>query len=161
MPGHTDNAITINAPLDLVWHTTNDLENWPTLFSEYAAVDILTRDGDRTTFRLTMHPDPDGTVWSWVSERITNRPHLTVTARRLEPGPFAYMHLRWHYTETPHGVQLRWIQDFAMRPDAPLDDTAMTDRINHNSRIQLALIRDRLEAQATTPTPTPTPAAVD
>ena len=36
MSGHTENEITIAAPLDLVWEMTNDLENWPRLFSEYA-----------------------------------------------------------------------------------------------------------------------------
>ena len=60
-------------PLDLVWDMTNDLENWPQLFSEYASVEILSREGDKTTFRLTMHPDENGKVWSWVS-RAGDRP---------------------------------------------------------------------------------------
>ena len=38
MAGHTENEITIAAPLDLVWDMTNDLESWPQLFSEYASV---------------------------------------------------------------------------------------------------------------------------
>ncbi|WP_344320726.1 SRPBCC family protein, partial [Streptomyces macrosporus] len=154
MPGHTENEITIDAPLDLVWNMTNDIANWPRLFSEYAAVDILHQDGNRTTFRLTMHPDPDGTVWSWTSERIADRDTLTVRARRLETGPFAHMTIHWTYHPTPHGVRMRWIQDFAMKPDAPVDDAWMTDNINRNSRIQMALIRDRIEhAARTTPTP--------
>ena len=28
MPGHTENEITVNAPVDLVWDITNDLPNW-------------------------------------------------------------------------------------------------------------------------------------
>ena len=44
MAGHTENAITIAAPVDLVWDMTNDLENWPNLFSEYASVDVLSRE---------------------------------------------------------------------------------------------------------------------
>ena len=145
MPGHTDNEIHIAAPVDLVWDITNDLENWPQLFSEYASVEVLKREGESTTFRLTMHPDQDGKVWSWVSERRTDRPALAVQAKRIEPGPFQFMDIRWEYGEVPGGTKMRWIQDFAMRPDAPVDDAAMTDHINRNSRIQMELIKDKVE----------------
>ncbi|MFF7793910.1 SRPBCC family protein [Streptomyces sp. NPDC007991] len=148
MAGHTENEITIAAPLDLVWDMTNDVEGWPRLFSEYAAAEVLSRQGDTVTFRLTMHPDENGKVWSWVSERTTDRDKLTVTARRVEPGPFEYMNIRWEYEETSEGVRMRWIQDFAMRPDAPVDDAGMTDIINRNSPVQMALIRDRVEQAA-------------
>lgn len=145
MPGHTDNEILIEAPVDLVWDITNDLENWPRLFSEYAAVEVLKREGESTTFRLTMHPDQNGTVWSWVSERRTDRPGLAVQAKRIEPGPFEFMDIRWEYGEVPGGTRMRWIQDFAMKADAPVDDAAMTDHINRNSRIQMELIKDKVE----------------
>ncbi|CAL9351845.1 Putative polyketide cyclase [Streptomyces sp. enrichment culture] len=148
MAGHTENEITIAAPVDLVWDMTNDLERWPRLFSEYASVEILSREGDTVTFRLTMHPDENGKVWSWVSERTTDRDKLTVRARRVEPGPFEYMEIRWEYEETADGTRMRWTQDFAMRPDAPVDDAGMTDIINRNSAVQLALIRDRVEQAA-------------
>ncbi|WP_432094049.1 SRPBCC family protein [Streptomyces sp. bgisy100] len=148
MPAHTENEITIAAPLDLVWDMTNDLENWPQLFSEYAAVEVLSREGTRTTFRLTMHPDDNGKVWSWVSERVTDRLGLNVRARRIEPGPFQHMNIRWEYEEIPGGTRMRWFQDFAMKPEAPVDDAGMTELINRNSRIQLELIRDKIEQRA-------------
>ncbi|MFI8966383.1 SRPBCC family protein [Streptomyces sp. NPDC053493] len=155
MTGHTDNSITIDAPLDLVWDITNDIENWPRLFSEYASVEVLSREGDTTTFRLTMHPDENGKVWSWVSERTVDRANRTVRARRVETGPFAHMNIRWEYTELPGGVQMRWVQDFAMKPDAPVDDEWMTDNINRNSRVQMALIRDRIVQAAGEPSRAP------
>ncbi|WP_335933278.1 SRPBCC family protein [Streptomyces sp. PTD5-9] len=145
MSGHTENEITVAAPLDLVWDMTNDLENWPNLFSEYASVEILERDGDRTRFRLTMHPDENDKVWSWVSERTVDRAARTVRARRVEPGPFQHMDIRWEYSEVSGGTRMRWTQDFAMRPDAPVDDAWMTDNINRNSKIQMGLIRDKVE----------------
>ncbi|GAB2864543.1 SRPBCC family protein [Streptomyces deserti] len=148
MAGHTENEITIAAPMDLVWDMTNDVENWPRLFSEYASAEILERDGDRTRFRLTMHPDEEGRVWSWVSERVADRTTRTVRAHRVETGPFEYMKINWSYDETPDGVRMRWVQDFAMKPDAPVDDAGMTDIINRNSRTQLELIRDRIEQAA-------------
>ncbi|MFH9350722.1 SRPBCC family protein [Kitasatospora sp. NPDC017646] len=148
MSGHTDNEIVINAPLDLVWEMTNDLENWPELFSEYASVEVLERDGDRVRFRLTMHPDENGKVWSWVSERVTDRSSLAVKARRVEPGPFEFMEIRWEYAEVPAGTRMRWIQDFAMKPTAPVDDEGMVGHINRNSRIQMQLIREKVEKRA-------------
>ncbi|TDU02176.1 aromatase [Streptomyces sp. 846.5] len=148
MSGHTSNSVVIAAPLDTVWEVTNDVENWPQLFSEYASVEILEREGQRVRFRLTMHPDEQGKVWSWVSEREADPLTRTVRARRIETGPFAHMHIRWSYTETPDGVRMDWTQDFAMKPEAPVDDAWMTDNINRNSIVQMELIRERLERRA-------------
>ncbi|MFC4471489.1 SRPBCC family protein [Streptomyces xiangluensis] len=155
MTGHTENDITIAAPLDLVWDMTNDVANWPQLFSEYASVEILSREGNKTTFRLTMKPDENGTVWSWVSERETDRDARSVRARRVETGPFAYMNIRWQYEKVPEGTRMVWTQDFAMKPDAPVDDAWMTDNINKNSKVQMALIRDRIEQAARERRPVP------
>ncbi|WP_035840556.1 SRPBCC family protein [Kitasatospora azatica] len=148
MTGHTDNTILIAAPLDLTWDLTNDLERWPELFSEYATVDIIERQGDKTTFRLTMHPDDEGRVWSWVSEREADRTAGTVRARRVETGPFEHMDIFWEYREVDGGTSMRWVQDFAMKPTAPVDDAGMTEHINRNSKIQMALIRDKVEQHA-------------
>ncbi|MFI1581485.1 SRPBCC family protein [Embleya sp. NPDC020630] len=148
MAGHTDNDIVIAAPFDLVWDITNDVDNWTNLFSEYASVEVLEREGSKVTFRLTMKPDKDGKIWSWVSEREADRETRTVWARRVETGPFAHMHIRWEYHEVPDGVRMRWVQDFAMKETAPVDDEWMTDNINRNSRVQLELIRDRIQERA-------------
>jgi aromatase len=146
----TENAIVIGAPLPLVWDMTNDVANWPRLFSEYSEATVLHREGDTVRFRLSLHPEPDGKVWSWVSERVMDRAGRTVTAHRVETGPFAFMNIHWTYREVPGGVEMRWVQEFHMRPDAPVDDRAMADRINGNSKIQLALIKDRIEQAAKT-----------
>ncbi|MCD0481127.1 SRPBCC family protein [Streptacidiphilus sp. ASG 303] len=157
--GHTDNEIVIAAPLDLVWEVTNDLERWPQLFSEYASVEVMERRGAKTTFRLTMHPDENGKVWSWVSEREPDPATHTVTARRVETGPFRHMDIRWEYHQVADGTRMRWIQDFAMKPEAPVDDAWMTDNINRNSRIQMELIRDKVEKEARERGVDPAPAA--
>jgi aromatase len=150
MAGRTDNAIVIAAPMDLVWDMTNDVASWPSLFSEYATAEILSRDPDTGTvrFRLTMHPDEQGRVWSWMSERTPNRATRTVRARRIETGPFEYMDITWQYREVAGGVEMRWVQEFHMRPEAPVDDAAMTERINRNTAVQMGLIQDKVEARA-------------
>ena len=151
MAGHTENVAHIDAPLPFVWDMTNALEKWTELFTEYADVEILSREGDTVRFRLTMHPDNNGQVWSWVSERTPNLSTQTVEARRVEPGPFEHMNIRWLYEDEAGGTRMTWIQDFAMRPDAPVDDEGMTRRININTKIQMAVIRDKVEAAARIP----------
>jgi NAD(P)-dependent dehydrogenase (short-subunit alcohol dehydrogenase family) len=148
MPAHTDNSILINAPMELVWEMTNDVASWPTLFSEYASAEILHEDGPTVRFRLTMHPDENGAVWSWVSERTPDPATRTVRAHRVETGPFDHMNIYWEYRTEPGGVRMRWVQDFAMRPTAPIDDEAMAARINSNSLIQMERIRGLVERAA-------------
>ncbi|WP_329009571.1 SRPBCC family protein [Micromonospora rifamycinica] len=143
--GHTENSIVIAAPLPLVWEITNDVPRWTELFTEYAVVEILHREGDTVRFRLTMHPDENGVAWSWVSERTADPTTWQVRARRVETGPFEYMRIHWYYDTEPEGTRMTWVQDFAMKPTAPVDDAAMTERINTNSRTQLALIKERIE----------------
>ncbi|GHF22113.1 SRPBCC family protein [Streptomyces morookaense] len=149
MAGHTDNDIVIDAPLDLVWRMTNDVADWPNLFSEYASAEVLERDGDTVLFRLTMHPDEEGRVWSWVSRRTSDPRTRTADAERVETGPFAYMKIHWEYAEEPGGgVRMRWVQDFHMKPGAPATDETMTDHLNRNTKVQMALIKEKVEAAA-------------
>jgi aromatase len=151
--GHTDNSILIDAGIDHVWAMTNDLRSWPDLFTEYAEVEVLAQHGSTFRFRLKMHPDESGRVWSWVSERTLDESTHQVVARRLEPGPFEFMDIRWSYTPDGSGTRMRWVQDFRMRPEAPVDTATMTQRIDANSKVQMAVIRDKVEAAARHPEP--------
>ncbi len=146
MSGHTDCVVTIHAPLARVWDATNDVADWPRLFTEYAEAEILEKRDRYVKFRLTTHPE-DGKSWSWVSERNLDPDTYTVTAKRVETGPFEYMHIRWEYAEVAPGtVEMRWVQDFQMKPGAPVDDAGMTARINRNTPVQMAHIKEILEA---------------
>lgn len=146
MIGHTENSVVIDAPLDFAWMHTNDVASWPDLFSEYASAEILGETDTTVTFRLTMFPDEQGRVWSWVSERTPDREHLTVRARRIETGPFEFMNITWTYeVVSPDQTRMRWVQDFRMKPTAPVDTDWMTGNLNRNSRTQMDLIKLRLE----------------
>ncbi len=150
MAAHTDNSVVINAPIDFVWERMMDVENWPNLFSEYAEAKILKSEGDTIEFRLTTHPDPeyDGQVWSWVSERTVDPATRTSKSRRIETGPFEYMNIEWYFEETAEGTNMRWVQDFSMKPDAPADDETAQEYMNKNTRTQMDAIKARLEEQA-------------
>ena len=148
MSGHTEQSIVIRAPFELVWDMTNDVPSWPDLFTEYSAATVLERERDTVTFRLTMHPDENGKVWSWVSQRTPDLARREVYAHRVETGPFEHMNIYWTYREEADGVRMTWIQDFAMKPAAPVNDEQMTDRLNTNSPIQLNVIKHKVEAAA-------------
>lgn len=153
MSGHTDNSVVIAAPMDLVWDITNDVASWPQLFSEYSAAEIISDEGGTIRFRLSLHPDENGTVWSWVSDRVPDPVARTSRSQRVETGPFKYMFLFWEYTRVEGGVRLRWVQDFEMKPGAPIDDAGMTERLNANTATQMELIRTTIEAAAAVAVP--------
>ncbi len=48
---------------------------------------------------------------------------------------------------------MRWIQDFRMRPQAPIDTEGMTRRIDGNSKIQMGIIKEKVEAATGTSEP--------
>jgi aromatase len=150
MAAHTDNEVVINAPLDVVWERMNDVESWPELFSEYAKAEILEREGNTVRFRLTTHPDPeyDGQIWTWVSERTVEPDSHSVKAHRIETGPFDHMNIEWYFEPTDDGTKMRWVQDFSMKPEAPADDEQAQEYINRNTREQMQVIKERLEAAA-------------
>jgi len=150
MAAHTDNSVVIQAPLEYVWERMMDIESWPSLFSEYAAAEVLEQDGDTVRFKLTTHPDPDydGQVWSWTSERTSDPATHSSKSKRIETGPFQYMNIEWYFEQDGEGTTMRWVQDFSMKPEAPADDEHAEEYMNKNTKVQMQVIKERLEAQA-------------
>jgi aromatase len=149
MAAHVDNEVMIWAPFDLVWELANDVERWPQLFAgEYARAEVLERDGDRVRFRLTTARGPDGAVHTWESERWMDRARGTVQARRIDPGPFRYVHIFQSFTPVAAGTLLRWVQDFEVRPGAPFTDEQARRRIDEAARANLLQHRRVIEARA-------------
>ncbi|ORT57122.1 SRPBCC family protein [Streptomyces sp. CB03238] len=147
MGARTDNAVTIEAPVSLVWDMTNDVESWPELFSEYAETEILRSGDDGIDFRLRTRPDANGKVWEWVSHRTPDRESLTVEAYRIETGPFAYMKLYWTYRGTDEGTEMRWVQEFDMKAGAPFDNEQMTAHLNLTTKANMARIKKMIEEE--------------
>ena len=148
MAGHTDNSVVIDKPIDEVWQRMNDLENWTNLFTEYASVEVLEREGNTVKFRLTTHPDPeyDGQVWSWTSERTMDPENHTTKSHRIETGPFEYMNIEWYFEPADDGTKMRWVQDFSMKESAPANDEQAEEYLNKNTAEQMKAIKERLEA---------------
>jgi aromatase len=66
----------------------------------------------------------------------------------VETGVFKYMSIFWEYLDTDDGVRMRWVQDFEMKPTAPIGDESMTERLNRNTAVQMQRIKGLLEAAA-------------
>jgi aromatase len=148
MAGHTDNAILIAAPVTDVWAIANDIPQWPTLFDgDYVSAELLHQTDDVLRFRLTTTPGPDGSSHSWISERFLDPAAGTAVARRVDPGPFHYMHIHQSFTAVGGGTLLRWVQDFDAKPGAPFTNEVMTEHINASSRRNLMQHKDVIEAR--------------
>lgn len=145
--GHTRNAIVINAPYEKVFDISNDIPRWSSLFGkEYVKAEVLDREGNEITFRLT-----DDENKSWVSKRWLYKDLKFAYASRWEPMfPFKYMKIVWLYNETSEGVQMVWIQDFEMDPKAKFNDEKVEGFVNEHSRKNMQIFKEVIEQEAGT-----------
>lgn len=143
--GHTCNSIIINAPYGLVFDISNDIPRWIELFgSEYKKAEIISKEGDKITFRLTDDEDK-----SWVSWRLLFKDEYFAYAERFEPKfPFIYMKIVWLYTLKPEGVELTWIQHFEMDEKAKFTDKEVEGFINKHSKENLIIFKKVIEKEA-------------
>jgi aromatase len=144
--GHTTNSIFIKAPFGLVFDVSNHIERWTELFGdEYVSADVLKREGNEITFRLT-----DDENKSWVSKRWLYKDLRFAYASRHEPMfPFEYMKIIWLYHETPDGTLMTWIQDFSMDPKAKFNDEQVEGFINEHSQHNLKIFKRVIEKEVT------------
>jgi len=146
---HTDHELVIHAPLDLVWDISNDLSRWPDLFQgHYAAAEILEESPGRLRFRLTTCPDEQGRTYSWVSERFLDVGRHRILGRRIDPGPFLYMHIFQSFDQVPDGTAVRWVHDFEMLPGGFPTDAEMAARIERNAAANLRQHKTVIESLA-------------
>jgi len=143
--GHTCNSIIIDAPYDLVFNISNDIPRWTELFgSEYKRAEIISKEGDKITFRLTDDEDK-----SWVSWRYLVKDKYFTYSERQEPKfPFKYMKIVWLYTQKPEGVELTWIQHFEMDEKAKFTDEQVEGFINKHSKENLLIFKSIIEKEA-------------
>mgnify|MGYP001211985729 CR=1 FL=1 len=143
--GHTCNSIIINAPYDLVFDISNDIPRWTELFgSEYKQAEIIKREANKITFRLT-----DDENKSWVSWRLLFKDKFFTYSERQEPKfPFKYMKIVWLYTPKPEGVELTWIQHFQMDEKAKFNDAQVEGFINKHSKDNLLIFKRVIEEAA-------------
>jgi len=143
--GHTCNSIIIKASYDLVFDISNDIPRWTELFgSEYKKAEIVKKEDNKITFRLTDDEDK-----SWVSWRLLYKDKFFTYSERQEPKfPFKYMKIVWLYTQRPEGVELTWIQHFEMDDKAKFNDEQVEGFINKHSKDNLLIFKNVIEKAA-------------
>ena len=144
---HTRNSIIISAPYELVFDISNHIERWTELFGdEYVKAEVLSREGNEITFRLT-----DDEEKSWVSKRWLFKDQKLAYASRHDPMfPFRYMKIIWLYTEVEGGILMTWIQDFEMDPGfTKFTGEQIEGFINKHSQDNLKIFKDLIEKEAT------------
>ena len=143
--GHTCNSIIINAPYDLVFDISNDIPRWTELFGgEYKKAEIVKKEGNKITFRLTDDEDK-----SWVSWRLLYKDNYFTYSERQEPKfPFKYMKIVWLYTQKSEGLELTWIQHFEMDEKAKFNDEQVEGFINKHSQENLLIFKQLIEKEA-------------
>jgi len=143
--GHTCNSVVINAPYDLVFDISNDIVRWTELFGgEYKKAEVLKKEGNKITFRLTDDEDK-----SWISWRLLYKDKFFTYSERQEPKfPFKYMKIVWLYTQKPEGIELTWIQHFSMDEKAKFNDEQVEGFINKHSKDNLLIFKNMIEKAA-------------
>jgi len=143
--GHTCNSIIINAAYDLVFDISNDIPRWTELFgSEYKKAEIIKREDNEITFRLT-----DDENKSWISWRLLFKDKFFTYSERQEPKfPFKYMKIIWLYTQKPQGLEMTWIQHFEMDDKAKFNDEQVEGFINKHSKDNLLIFKGVIEKAA-------------
>jgi len=140
------NSIKIKAPYEIVFDMTNDIENWPNLFTEYKEAKILYYRQGYVLFQLTTHPDQNQTSRSWISERYFSKKEKRVIARRIYPLlPFKEMNIEWSYTSENGITEMVWIQRFEVDPAAGFTEEQVINHLNKTSVEQLAAIKANIE----------------
>lgn len=143
--GHTCNSIIIKAPYHVVFEKSNDIPRWTELFGgEYKNAQILEKEGNKITFRLT---DNEGK--SWESFRLLFEADHFAYAERQDPKfPFEYMKIIWLYTPKPEGIEMTWIQHFHMDAKARFTDEQVEGFINKHSQDNLKIFKEIIEREA-------------
>lgn len=156
--GHTCNSIIINAPYDLVFDISNNIPRWTELFgSEYKKAEVLEKEANKITFRLTDDEDK-----SWQSWRLLFKDKYFTYSEREEPKfPFKFMKIIWLYTPKTEGmalangsqttalwpIELTWIQHFEMDEKAKFNDQQVEGFINKHSQENLKIFKVVIEKE--------------
>lgn len=138
---HTVNSIVINVFYEKVFEMSNDISRWKEFFAEYTESEVLEKEGNKITFKLT-HQNGN----SWKSYRLLFKEDRFAYAARLEPMfPFEYMKIIWLYREVEGGVEMTWIQDFKMDKNAKYTDGQVEELINEHSVENLKRFKEIIE----------------
>ena len=133
-----EQSIIISGDPDHIFAVTNDIARWPDLFVDYRYARLLTSQRSGRFAKLEFElGNAEGQIWrSW--RMLDYEKRLAIAQRETPMFPFRYMHLTWSYEQTESGVQMTWIQDFEMDPNAPVtNEQALASTLEHMATNQM------------------------
>lgn len=118
---HTATDIIIRAPLQRIFETAADLEQWPAILPHYRYIHYYERGPARSVVKMAA--TRSGIPIAWTSEQIIDRERTEVRFKHLKAFTKG-MEVVWLFNETPDGVHVQIVHDlqFRVRALAPLAD---------------------------------------
>lgn len=118
---HTATDIVIRAPLQRIFETAADLEQWPAILPHYRYIHYYERGPVRNVVKMAA--TRSGIPIAWTSEQIIDRERMEVRFKHLKAFTKG-MEVVWLFRETPEGVHVEIVHNlqFRVRALAPLAD---------------------------------------
>jgi len=144
----TEHEITVAAPADDVYRLIADVENWPQVFGPTVHVEYVER-GARSE-RIRIWATANGTAKTWTSRRDLDPGGLRVDFRQeVSQPPVGGMGGAWVIEErSEKDSRVRLLHDFHPASDDPADLAWIERAVDHNSRAELAALKDHAEGAA-------------
>jgi aromatase len=140
------NEIIIKEDIGIVFDVTNDIKLWPKIFTEYQSAEILSQSEGYVKFRLTMIPNENQKIYSWISERKIDKKELEIRANRVDPiFPFKEMDIYWKYEKVDEETLMIWEQTFTMDESSGFSDEVFGSHMDRNTKIQMQAIKVAIE----------------
>ena len=143
-------SLLVDAPLDVAFQVTHDVEAWPSQNPLVKSIEVLEREGGKVVFRMT---HSDGRAWNTALFAIPE--HNVSFAERLEPqSPLSCMQYVRHYrADSATCTEITEEVRFELVPDSGLDEADVISRIRqHMAEVQPHL-KKQIEASARARTP--------
>jgi len=123
---HTENEITIRAPLERIVALAADVERWPDLLPHYRWVTLLEGGGDRKTVEMAARRDWFPVRWRAIQEVVRDGATPMIRYRHIG-GVTRGMEVAWTFEPVGDHVRVRIRHDF--RPPWPLVGGVVADRV--------------------------------
>jgi aromatase len=144
---HTATEILMRAPLQRIFETAADLENWPRILPHYRYIHYYERGPSRNVVKMAAKRS--GIPIAWTSEQIIDHERMEVRFIHLKAFTKG-MEVVWRFHETPDGVRVEIIHDLKFRVPAlaPLADWLIGEFfIGHVANRTLRCMKAHLEAE--------------
>jgi ribosome-associated toxin RatA of RatAB toxin-antitoxin module len=134
-------TIEVDAPPEIVFDVSNDMERWPDIMAGYRSVRIVGKEGHKVWFDIERVDDS-----SWRSWRVLRRDLMFAYAERHSPlHPFKFMHILWSYSLLgPTSTLMTWDMEFELS-DGVADAASWLRTFEDHTESNLAAMKTYIE----------------